>query len=83
MRNELGLHRRRSHHQTADDGHRLTDGLGQVNACLLQELKGHQQAQHLQHRWERHRLFALNHGPQKGQRNHFLVKSRHGHIKRR
>lgn len=47
-RNQLGLHGRRSNHQAADDRHRLPDGLGQLQAGLLQNLKCQQQKQDLQ-----------------------------------
>ena len=56
-RNQPRFHRRRSHHNTADGGDRLSNGLRQVNSGFLQQLIGNQQPQNLRRCGKRHHFF--------------------------
>ena len=77
---DLGLHRRAAHHQAADDGHGLADGLGQAQARLLEDLKGQQQHDHLKGGAEGHVLLGGDDGQGQAGGDHLLVEGDHGHV---
>ena len=79
-RDDLGLHRRRAHHQAADDGHGLADGLGQAQAGLLQDLEGQQQHDDLKAGAEGHVLLGGDDGQGQPGGDHLLVEGDHGHV---
>ena len=58
-RDEPRLHGGRADDKAADDGKALPHGLRQRDACLLQQLKGGQQPEHLHDGRERHSALAL------------------------
>ena len=51
---QVCFHRRRSHHNAADGGNGLSDGLRQVDSGFLQQLVGDEQPQNLCRRGKRH-----------------------------
>lgn len=59
-RNESRLDGCAADDEPADDGDRLPNGLGQADACLLQQLKGDQQPQDLQYCRKGDRFLALD-----------------------
>ena len=77
---DLGLHRRRAHHQTTDNGNRLSNGLGQPQARLLQDLKGNEQDDDLKGGAEGHVLLGRNDGQGQSGWDHLLMEGDHGDI---
>ena len=76
----LASHGGGAHHQAADDGHGLADGGGQPQPGLLEDLKGHQHEEHLEHGGEGHVPLGGDDGQGQPGGDHLLVEVDHGDI---